>query len=115
MSCSSSIARARLCGVGENINRPERKCRIVPSGECDDKEPNNRNLYDDCAAGAPQFAVERPTENCLLRFEGETENVGADSDVSGPVCCNCGDRIEFVGINGIKVELVNGAIKISKE
>ena len=108
---SDSIARARLCGVASDANRRTPVCRIVPS---DCSEVDNRTLYDDCTAAAPQFAVERNNANCIVRLEGETEIEGDVPVVTGPECCNCGDRLEFIGLNGIQVEVVDGAIKISK-
>lgn len=105
--------RAQLCGAAQSINNVAPKCRIVPS-DCSLPQESNRALYDDCTALAPQFAVERSNVDCLFKIEAETEVVGENSLVSPVVCCGCGDTIEIVGINGITVEVVNGAIKISR-
>lgn len=108
----STISQARLCGVASQINQRTPFCNIIPMCPTG-ANVNNRELYSDCTSNLPQFAIQRPTENCLLRFEGETEG-SSESTVSGPVCCNCGDKLEFVGIPPVQVRLVNGAIEISR-
>lgn len=48
------------------------------------------------------FTVETPTNQCVLRLEGETVKE-SENELTGPHCCSCGDTLKFVGLNGVKV------------
>lgn len=107
---TDAFSRARLCNLGLSINPISSKCNIIPP--CVDK-PSNRTLYDDCTVDEPQFSVQQPTEQCLLKIEGEYEQ-DRDAIVSPIVCLGCGDKIQFIGMDGIHVEIKDGAVVISK-
>lgn len=61
------------------------------------------------------FSIERPKNRCVIKFDAETvipTGASGAGDVvkSGPMCVDCGDVVNIVGLNGITVqsEIIGG-------
>lgn len=55
------------------------------------------------------FSIERPKNRCVIKFDAETvipTGASGAGDVvkSGPMCVDCGDVVNVVGLNGITVQ-----------
>lgn len=99
-ACNKSNVNA---SVGQCIER--RECKSGPTGP-----------FDHCPVDNTIFSVEKPTQSCLLSFE--TECILGPSgpiETCDPVCCNCGDKIQIIGLNGIQVSIDDeGSIVVSQ-
>lgn len=77
-------------------------------GQCIERRlcKKNEDPYNYCEVDETIFSVEVPKKQCLLSFETECI-IGPSGPIEScdPVCCNCGDKIQIIGLNGVNVAI----------
>jgi len=93
-----------MCDRGVSTNQRQAKCNFRKR-ECPEQE--------ECPVDKNTFVIERSNKKCSLRIEGQTILENEVVELSGPECCDCGDTIQIIGLNGVNVSVENNEVCVN--